>query len=134
MSFEPYYLFIGAISLHFLLSKVLCDDKLADPNWRNHHHKNTTNSTEHWFASSTAAAGTEAESELLSRLSGRINSGNLPLILGIAGGSGSGKTTLATAIMEELGDQYASIINHDSYYKDISHLSEAERAEQNFGK
>lgn len=55
-----------------------------------------------------------------------------PLILGIAGGSGSGKTTLAKAIMSELGDDYAAIINHDCYYKDSSHLTLAQRAELNF--
>lgn len=55
-----------------------------------------------------------------------------PLIIGIAGGSGSGKTTLAAALVRELGASMAVIITHDSYYKDISHLSLEERASTNF--
>ena len=119
---DPYYLFLGAISLHFLLSRVLCDDRLADPAWRR-----TANSS-----LVVEPLGREAQSELLRRLAGRIDAGNLPLVLGIAGGSGSGKTTLAGAVLQELGDEFAAIITHDSYYRDLSHLALEERAERNF--
>lgn len=53
-------------------------------------------------------------------------------IAGIAGGSGSGKTTLARAIYDSIGGDNISYISHDSYYKDLSHLSSEERGKQNF--
>ena len=53
-------------------------------------------------------------------------------IIGIAGGTGSGKTTVANAIMSKLGIANVSYICHDSYYKDLSHLSEVERSQVNF--
>ncbi len=49
----------------------------------------------------------------------------------IVGGTGSGKTTLARALQETLGDRCLAI-DHDSYYKDLSHLLPAERAKVNF--
>jgi uridine kinase len=55
-----------------------------------------------------------------------------PVILGIAGGSASGKTTLAKAIIKELGAEHVSFIGHDSYYKELAHLSIEERANVNF--
>jgi uridine kinase len=55
------------------------------------------------------------------------------VIVGIAGGSGSGKTTLARAIFESLGkEENITYISHDSYYKDISHLTMSEREKENF--
>jgi len=54
------------------------------------------------------------------------------IVIGIAGGSGSGKTTLAKAIYETIGEENITFISHDSYYKDLSHLTEEERAKQNF--
>jgi uridine kinase len=54
------------------------------------------------------------------------------IVIGIAGGSGSGKTTLAKAIYETIGEDNITFISHDSYYKDLSHLTEKERAKQNF--
>ncbi len=53
------------------------------------------------------------------------------LIVGIAGGTGSGKTTLAQYLVDELKDK-AVIINQDSYYYDLSHLSSAEKKTKNF--
>jgi uridine kinase len=55
-----------------------------------------------------------------------------PLTVGVAGGSGSGKTTFARALYEALGEEHVTYITHDSYYKDLSHLSLAERAKANF--
>lgn len=54
-----------------------------------------------------------------------------PLVLGIAGGSGSGKTTIALAIVEALGAA-AVRIDHDSYYRDQSHLPLEEREQINY--
>lgn len=54
------------------------------------------------------------------------------ILIGIAGGSGSGKTMVAQRIYEELGSDKVIIIQQDSYYKDLGHLSFAERTKQNF--
>lgn len=40
-----------------------------------------------------------------------------PLIVGIAGGSGSGKTHLANQIVDELGNDKASLLSMDQYFK-----------------
>lgn len=54
------------------------------------------------------------------------------IVIGIAGGSGSGKTTLAKAIYETIGEENITFISHDSYYRDLSHLTLEQRANQNF--
>jgi len=57
------------------------------------------------------------------------------LLVGIAGGSGAGKTTLVNLISEKLkalASIEATIINHDSYYKEYSHLSKTEKDKLNF--
>lgn len=54
------------------------------------------------------------------------------ILIGIAGGSGSGKTLVATNIYSELGSDKVVRICQDSYYKDLSHLSEEERNSRNF--
>lgn len=53
------------------------------------------------------------------------------LVIGIAGGSGSGKTTVVRKIVERLGDK-VTVIPEDSYYKDLSHLTEYEKRIHNF--
>ena len=53
------------------------------------------------------------------------------LTVAIVGGTGSGKTTLARALAGALGDRCA-VLDHDSYYRDLSHLPPAERAAVNF--
>ncbi len=55
-----------------------------------------------------------------------------PLVIGIAGGSGSGKTTVAQSILQRVGPERISFLQHDSYYKDLSGLPPARRAEVNF--
>ena len=42
------------------------------------------------------------------------------LVIGIAGGTGSGKTTVTNKILELLDRERVVVIQHDSYYKDIS--------------
>ncbi|MCA9551468.1 MAG: uridine kinase [Myxococcales bacterium] len=54
-----------------------------------------------------------------------------PLVLGIAGGTGSGKTTVAHRIREALLPDVA-YVDHDSYYKDQSHLSREDRLKVNY--
>lgn len=53
------------------------------------------------------------------------------LIIGIAGGSGSGKTTVVKAITDQLKEKVV-VIPQDSYYKDLSHLTEQEKRDHNF--
>jgi len=55
-----------------------------------------------------------------------------PLIIGVAGGTASGKTTIANAIMESINHPQMVVIQHDAYYRDVSHLPLAERAKINF--
>jgi uridine kinase len=55
-----------------------------------------------------------------------------PFTIGIAGGSGSGKTSLARTLVEMLGPRQCAWLDHDSYYRDLAHLSPAERAAINF--
>ena len=43
-----------------------------------------------------------------------------PLVIGIAGGTGSGKTTVTNAILERLDKTRVVVIQHDSYYRDLS--------------
>jgi len=55
-----------------------------------------------------------------------------PLVIGIAGGSGSGKTTVAQEILQRVGPDRIAFLQHDSYYKDLSGLPPAQKAEVNF--
>jgi uridine kinase len=54
-----------------------------------------------------------------------------PLLIGVAGGTGSGKTTLAQRIEAALPND-VTLLEQDSYYRDRSHLSAAERASVNY--
>jgi uridine kinase len=54
------------------------------------------------------------------------------LIIGITGGTGSGKTTVVKQIITELPQDEICLISQDSYYKDTSHLSYADRTKINF--
>ncbi len=55
-----------------------------------------------------------------------------PCILGVAGGTGSGKTTVARAIVDEVGADRITLIEQDSYYRDVDWRSEAELLHHNF--
>lgn len=55
-----------------------------------------------------------------------------PLIIGVAGGSGSGKTTVVSKIVKSIGKNDVLLMEHDSYYRDLSHLPLEERKKQNF--
>ena len=54
------------------------------------------------------------------------------IVIGVAGGSGSGKTTVSEAILDRVGRERIAYLQHDSYYKDRSHLPPEERANANF--
>lgn len=55
-----------------------------------------------------------------------------PIVIGVAGGTASGKTTVSNAILERVGADRIAYLQHDSYYRDLSHLPLAERARMNF--
>ncbi len=55
-----------------------------------------------------------------------------PAIIGIAGGSASGKTTVVDAVVHDLGPNLVSVIQHDSYYHDRSHVPPQERVSINY--
>ncbi|WP_350344511.1 uridine kinase [Proteinivorax tanatarense] len=56
----------------------------------------------------------------------------VPVIIGIAGGTGSGKTTVAQKVVEKIDHSKITVIEHDSYYKDQSHISFEERLKTNY--
>ncbi|HMN27473.1 MAG TPA: uridine kinase [Caldilineaceae bacterium] len=55
-----------------------------------------------------------------------------PFIIGVAGGSGSGKTTVSNYIQAAVGADEMVYLQHDSYYRDLSHLPFAERLQVNY--
>ena len=56
----------------------------------------------------------------------------LPLVIGVAGGSGSGKTTVVRRIVESLGPDAVTVLDHDRYYRDRNELRFEERAALNY--
>ena len=54
------------------------------------------------------------------------------VIIGVAGGTASGKTTVSQAILDRVGRDRIAFIQHDSYYRDLSHLPFEERRVMNF--
>ena len=48
---------------------------------------------------------------------------NRPIIIGVTGGSGGGKTSVSRAILSNFPNEKIAMIEHDSYYKDQSHLT-----------
>jgi uridine kinase len=55
-----------------------------------------------------------------------------PFVIGVAGGSGSGKTTVVRHIIERVGPVNLTLIQQDSYYRDMAHMSYEDRAMQNY--
>ena len=58
--------------------------------------------------------------------------GQGPVVIGVAGGSGSGKTTVVRRIVESLGQDAVSVLEHDRYYRDRLDLRLEERAGLNY--
>lgn len=56
----------------------------------------------------------------------------VPVFIGVAGGTASGKTTVVEAVLERVGYEHITVIPHDAYYRDMSHLSFRERKRLNF--
>ena len=55
-----------------------------------------------------------------------------PLVIGVAGGSGSGKTTVAQMVLKQVGKSRIAFLQHDSYYRELTGLPMAQRAQVNF--
>ncbi|NYB75319.1 MULTISPECIES: uridine kinase [Sedimentibacter] len=55
-----------------------------------------------------------------------------PIFIGVCGGSGSGKTTIVNRINSEVPEKSISIMEHDAYYKDQSHLTYEQRCKTNY--
>ena len=55
-----------------------------------------------------------------------------PIVIGVAGGSGSGKTTVVRRIVESLGPDQVTVLEHDRYYRDRNDLRLEERAALNY--
>lgn len=55
-----------------------------------------------------------------------------PIIIGVTGGSGGGKTSVSRAILSNFPNAKIAMIEHDSYYKDQSHLTPEERVKTNY--
>lgn len=62
----------------------------------------------------------------------QVHGHSRPVVLGVAGGSGSGKTTVVRRILEGLDPMSASLLHHDSYYRDDPDLSLEQRAAINY--
>src|SRR5689334_10605889 len=58
--------------------------------------------------------------------------GMSPFVIGVAGGSGSGKTTVVRKIVESLGLDQVTLLQHDRYYRDRNDLRLEERAALNY--
>ena len=54
------------------------------------------------------------------------------ILIGISGASGSGKTLITKTIIDNIGDDKISIIQEDSYYKDLSDIPFNDRTGKNF--
>jgi uridine kinase len=54
------------------------------------------------------------------------------MVIGVAGGSGSGKTTVVRRIVESLGNEQVTVLEHDRYYRDRIDLRLEERAALNY--
>ena len=54
------------------------------------------------------------------------------LVIGVAGGSGSGKTTVVRRIVDSLGFEHVTLLDHDRYYRDRNDLRLEERAALNY--
>ena len=53
-------------------------------------------------------------------------------VIGVAGGSGSGKTTVVRRIVDSLGPDQVTLLDHDRYYRDRNDLRLEERAALNY--
>ena len=55
-----------------------------------------------------------------------------PVIIAVAGGSASGKTTVVNKIIDGFNKEKVTVIKHDDYYKDQTHMTMEERYKVNY--
>lgn len=55
-----------------------------------------------------------------------------PVIIGLAGGSGSGKSTILRRLLQELGSDRVSVLEHDAYYRDLRDIPFEDRLRVNY--
>ena len=77
-------------------------------------------------------ADTAGESAKGTPARNRTRSQQSRLVIGVAGGSGSGKTTVVRRIVEALGPDRVSILDHDRYYRDRLDLRLEDRTALNY--
>jgi uridine kinase len=58
--------------------------------------------------------------------------GPATIVIGVAGGSGSGKTTVVRRIVQSIGADQVTVLEHDRYYRDRPDLRLEERASLNY--
>ena len=54
------------------------------------------------------------------------------LCIGVAGGTGSGKTTVTSELVRRVGAERIVTVSQDRYYRDLAHLDESQRRQNNF--
>lgn len=54
------------------------------------------------------------------------------ILIGISGASGSGKTLIANTIIDHIGSSKVTMVQEDSYYKDLARIPFDERTGRNF--
>jgi uridine kinase len=77
-------------------------------------------------------SGTAGESAKGTPSSDQDSGKHICLVVGVAGGSGSGKTTVVRRIVEALGLDRVSILEHDRYYRDRLDLRLEDRTALNY--
>ena len=55
-----------------------------------------------------------------------------PITIGVAGGTAAGKSAVVQEIVREVGSESVAVIEHDSYYRDQSRLSQEQRLQLNY--
>jgi len=61
-----------------------------------------------------------------------MTDGSVREVWGVGGGSGSGKSTLVGMFVAAMPPRTVTVLSFDAYYRDLSHLSAADRAAMNF--
>jgi uridine kinase len=62
----------------------------------------------------------------------RAAGGRRSCVLGVAGGTGSGKTTVVRSILDAVGADRITLVEQDSYYRDVDWRGEADLLQHNF--
>lgn len=55
-----------------------------------------------------------------------------PILIGVAGGTAAGKSAVVREVVRGVGSESVAVIEHDSYYRDQSRLSQEQRLQLNY--